>query len=148
MAKYLTRDDVMRFAAEAVGEAGADHVSPVYFMHDASTVTDEVDPGRNAGSTCRYVTPSGEAGCIVGRILHKAGVPLSTLSEFEGRSSNRVSRSAEIAEHVEVTVEARIRMDELQSIQDVGVAWGFMLREITSGTRWYEIQGKWYAQSV
>ena len=131
----LTTEDVIRFAREAVEEMGADHISPAYRTGDDEIPTDEIDPLRHPHSLCRYVTPDGKPGCIVGHVLHKAGVTLDALSEQEGNGAYSV------ASGVEIEVTGVETLSKFQRLQDGGVPWGFILDRHEENSA--EIRDEW-----
>lgn len=106
----LTLARTKELLAEAVAEKGEDFV---YTNRDGHEVdSDGVTP-------CHYVHDD-KPGCIVGNVLHKAGVPLDELSRFEGQDAQEVTRSVCTVEEGDV-----IRLlSGVQDRQDRGTAWG------------------------
>ena len=131
MRKTLTVSDVTRLVAEAVEEKGADHVSPLYFVDKfadgpLAPSAREDEYRVDADSACRYIAPDGSAGCIVGQVLTKAGVPRELLSSKEGKSAALVLMAWEVTQIVDATAEARELLSDMQTLQDHGVPWGWM----------------------
>ena len=113
----LTLDLTNRLLDEIVAEFGEDHV-----------YVNPVDPGQvfPPGTTCLYVHKvdgKQEPGCIVAQVLHKFGVPLATLMNYEGSAASDV-----VPEVLPVEKKAGILLDRVQSRQDGGEPWGEAVR--------------------
>lgn len=105
----LTLDLTNRLLDEIVAEFGEDHVY-----------------GNPVGTTCLYVHKvdgKQEPGCIVAQVLHKFGVPLATLMNYEGSAASDV-----VPEVLPVEKKAGILLDWVQSRQDGGEPWGEAVR--------------------
>lgn len=109
----LTLARTKELLAEAVAEKGADFVYVNRYGRSA---------GPDNSTTCHYVHDD-QPGCIVGNVLHRAGVSLYNLSEHEG-------------ENAESPVTALFRPEpgvvdllrEVQSRQDKGASWSEAVR--------------------
>lgn len=151
MKKTLTVSDVTRLVAEAIEEKGADHVSPLYFVDKFADgpmrpSTREDENRVDVDSACRYVAPDGSAGCIVGQVLIKAGVPREVLSSREGKSATRVLAAWDVIQFANATDEARTLLSDMQSLQDHGIPWGWMAENI-SRRPFYELMTEWDEQN-
>lgn len=109
----LTMTRTRKLLTEAVAEKGADYV---YVNKDGKLAdgTGEVE--------CHYVHGD-QPGCIVGNVLHRAGVPLDVLGEYEAQNIDHLSQSL-------LTAEPRVKLllNHIQAHQDVGVPWGEAVR--------------------
>lgn len=138
---------VMTYAAQAVEDKGADHVSPLYFSDKSvdgpMKLSDNEDSLRVRGdSLCRYVTPQGKAGCIVGQVLDKLGVPLEVLAKQEGKSVNGLLGTREMQELVQADEWATKYLCDMQAMQDYGIPWGWVVENV--GRRpYYELLCEW-----
>lgn len=104
-------DRAIELAKEAVAVRGADYIY---------TIGGVVSKG---GVACKYVTNENgedECSCIVGCILHKAGVPLAALTLHEG---NGIGESV-WGDVVTLTPAAKYFLQEIQGLQDDGCPWG------------------------
>lgn len=104
----LTLDYTEELLRQAVADRGEDFV---YEKPDGS-------------NQCMYVHSDGP-GCIVGYVLHAAGVSLEALSEHEGTyASNLIYYllGEEIIDSADR--EATGLLDDIQDRQDAGVPWG------------------------
>ncbi|MFE9660332.1 hypothetical protein [Streptomyces sp. NPDC005955] len=75
-------------------------------------------------ATCFYVheSPDGqEAGCYIGTVLHRLGVPLEVLKEQETYSAGEVLNSLRIPG---LTYETYTLIRTVQALQDEGENWG------------------------
>lgn len=142
---------VRLLVAEAIEEKGADHVSPLYFDENNDgplrpSIYEDVN--RASGdSACRYVAPNGEAGCIVGQVLIKAGVPRELLSSMEGKSAPRVLGAWDVNQAVEITDDAKKLLADMQCLQDNGIPWGWMAENIDRRP-YYELLSEWNEQLI
>lgn len=125
----ITSELAVSLAAEAVRERGENYVNPSYFFDNRIPTDDIVPDGtpRYEGM-CRYVSPDGTAGCIVGVILNKAGVDLETLQKHEGEGAWNLLSTLRAEDILDVDYDARTFLSELQSAQDQGKEWGKALR--------------------
>lgn len=81
------------------------------------------------GSSCLYVHHNGQggstAGCIVGWVLHKAGVPLEALTRCENHPAVAVLEALESeGEGLRYEREAGVLLRRVQQWQDAGEPWG------------------------
>lgn len=99
--------------AEAVAEKGADFVYVNKYGQQAD---------QSGDVTCQYVHGD-QPGCIVGNVLHRAGVPLDELGQYETHSVDDLGQRL-------FTAEARVKLllNHIQGHQDVGVPWGEAVR--------------------
>ena len=65
-----------------------------------------------------------EPGCIVGYVLHKAGIPLATLQGSEGNNAEELLDRLERHGLVKVETEAADFLNSVQDLQDSGNSWG------------------------
>lgn len=115
--QLLDLPEAMRLAAEVIAEVGADHR---YFGDD-----ENVDAGD-----CQYVTEDREPDCLVGRILHRHGVPIEILTLWEGYSAREMGHGygrREVPTQSLVTDRAAQVLEMMQSRQDDNLAWGRVL---------------------
>lgn len=132
LSKALTRSLVIKLADEAIERMGRDHISPLYHMNCEGGPGVRVDQYREfSSSMCRYVSPQGEAGCIVGQVLHAYGVPLETLARLEGKGSSHAIRELRKAGW-SVDADASILLSDLQDDQDAGIPWGALRDNVSS----------------
>lgn len=108
----LTLDRVKELAHEVVAEVGEAYVYPESHKRR--------EPESSINS-CVYVH-DGKPSCIVGRVLHKAGVELAVLAqrEFVGAWF--------VAGDLGATVPASDFLDSIQGKQDAGWSWGDALK--------------------
>ncbi len=93
---------------EVVEEAGSDYQYP-----------------GDAGSPCFYVV-AGRPSCLVGRVLHKLGVPLGILSSYENSSPTQMT-----VQHCGLHGVARVVLANVQGMQDARRPWGEILNRYT-----------------
>lgn len=105
----LTLARTKEFLAEAVAEKGADFV----YVNKYGDQADE-----SGDVTCHYVHGD-QPGCIVGNVLHRAGVPLDVLGEYEAQNVDDLAAGLFTAE-----VGVRSLLLHVQSHQDAGIPWG------------------------
>lgn len=106
--------------AAAVAERGEDFV---YITPD----TDE-----ESAPKCLYVheaTGGLECGCIVGWVLHRAGVPLELLRQYEGSHATDVLDRLWDINVLAASLEAASLLHAVQGSQDDGSPWGEAVRE-------------------
>lgn len=114
MTVNLTFESVVAFAKEAAAEKPEGYI----YINPSGQVA---SPG---GITCDYWDDSKDApSCIVGVILHKAGVSATNITE--GRSAFASSYLARKAEGGVITIsdKAATFLFDVQMRQDVGVPW-------------------------
>lgn len=85
---------------------------------------------------CTYVDVAGVGPhCLVGRVLHRAGVTVDELSEMDRRTPTDILW-ARLPRRVVVTWPARLVLDRAQAVQDAGHAWGYALAEALRVRPW------------
>lgn len=105
-----TIEEALELLRRAVDERGEDHVAERYV-----TTTPDGD------AACRYFSPTGEPGCIVGHVLHYKGATPSEVPEFMGVGA-LAGRGVLVAPAAVLAVLA-----EAQGTQDMGKSWGHAL---------------------
>lgn len=111
---------LMEQAVESKGRGYIYEQPVISFDDDGNRViipAEEYDEGEHV-QTCLYVN-NGAPSCLVGHVLHMAGVPLGALEEFEDSSASTVTRA--LTTTTERVVEALL---QAQEAQDHGVSWG------------------------
>lgn len=96
------------------------------------------EAGRDflAVDMCTYVHVSGDCPhCIVGRVLHRAGVTLDDLSYMDNVTPTNIERVV-LPARVRVTRPARMVLARAQHVQDWGHPWGQALDEALSVRPW------------
>lgn len=118
---YVSKSDVATGLKAIVAEYGEDFV---YQQRDT-----------HFGSHCVYVW-QGEPDCIVGKLLHRLGVPVEQLARGDGEVGHPVGLLAgSLVEHLEelgvISAECGVSeiLDRAQSRQDSGRTWGQSVRE-------------------
>lgn len=106
-----TREYVTRLMEEAVALKGEDYVYEQLPTCDPDAITP---------TTCYYVWDD-QPSCIVGHVLHAAGVPLDRLRVREGIAAHMVVR-AEAPDDWDTSLEDAL--DAAQGLQDSGGTWG------------------------
>lgn len=109
----LTLARTKELLAEAVAEKGEDFV----YVDEFGQQADESGYVR-----CHYVHGD-QPGCIVGNVLHRAGVPLDELGAYEAQNAGDLFQGLFVAEGEAVRL-----LNAVQSRQDLGVPWGEALR--------------------
>ncbi len=118
MAIELTLARVKELLAEAVAEKGADYVY----------TTPEGEPaGPDMETPCRYVHGD-KPGCVVGHVLHKAGVSLALLEGQEGTDAYGAMRNLWRDGEIEFEPPVRQLLNHVQLDQDRGTPWGEAVR--------------------
>lgn len=106
-APTFTDVQVMEALAAAVAEKGDDYVYP-----------------KKPHEQCQYVHDKGttaeSAGCIAGNVLHRLGIPLSTLAKHEGDGVY----SLPVEDVFSASEAALSALGEAQDKQDEGKTWG------------------------
>ena len=98
-------EETLELLESVVAENGTDFVYP--------------DEWKDSIGTCLYVKPDGSGpACIVGNVLHRAGVPLDELSQMEGQAADTVSG------RYGFDSEASMLLWRAQDEQDAGNTWG------------------------
>lgn len=118
----LTYERTKELLKEAVAERGADYVDP-----DASRPT-----------LCRNVHTAEDGktlvpGCIVGWVLHKAGVSLELLEENNMAAASSVLCELKEAGVLGYEVTALHLLNRIQGLQDGGVSWGEAVQGVCGG---------------
>lgn len=108
----LTYDKVVELAKAEIAKEGDD------FIYEQKIV-DEM-------TMCLYVH-DGCPDCLVGRILHAAGVELEAFEHSEGDSAHEVLENLECDGMLQYTPEVLDFLSVLQSDQDYGRTWGYSL---------------------
>lgn len=114
-----TEQYVLRLMEEAVALKGADYV----YEHQPTN-----DPDALAPTTCYYVWDN-QPSCIVGHVLHAAGIPLEELARHEGGSAHIVV--AAVAPHDWDGLVGNA-LNSAQAMQDAGGTWGEALETFKS----------------
>jgi hypothetical protein len=108
----LNFSDAIKFAWKAVGEKGDDYVY----------VNEDIPGSRN----CLYVhgrfDRNWRPGCLVGNILHRAGVSLNYM-ESRGGSASDLLKDLERDEIIGVDSGAKSFLVIVQSLQDERIPW-------------------------
>jgi hypothetical protein len=109
----LTLARTKELLAEAVAEKGADFVYVNKYGHQAD----------DSGDVTCYYAHGDQPGCIVGNVLHRAGVLLDDLAAFEAQNVDDLASRL-------FTAEAGVKplLIHIQAHQDVGVPWGEAVR--------------------
>jgi hypothetical protein len=105
----LTYDMTLRYVADSINEKDLDYIYP-----------------RPDGEGCYYVHSVNHemvAGCLVGHVLHRAGVTLGELHLREGAVSDLI-KSLKASEILTMDEKSRQYLIILQAIQDGGTPWG------------------------
>ncbi|MFF3363612.1 hypothetical protein [Streptomyces misionensis] len=110
----LTLARAKELLAEAVAEKGADYV---YTGPDG----EQGNPDRAA--ECYYVHGQ-QPGCIVGNVLHRAGVSLADLAQYEGQAAEDP-----VEQLTKANVAAVRLLISVQELQDRGTPWGEAVRQ-------------------
>jgi hypothetical protein len=109
MAIHITLEWAKKAVEGAMKERGAD------FVYEKP----------NAAKECLYVHADNTPGCIVGLVLHNAGVPLSTLAKYEGTAARALIICLLDEQVVDsADSEALYFLDALQMHQDDTTPWG------------------------
>lgn len=110
---HIDLSQVEAFAKAALEEKGEDYVY------------EKVWSEAHKNDICTYVqqNENGEQvpSCLVGNILHRAGVPLHQMQDADLTADDLIYRLKDI---VTVTTEARRALRGMQGLQDVGNTWG------------------------
>ena len=111
----LTLKDARRYAEETIAEKGADYVYP---------------RDRRPHSSCLYVY-NDKPDCLVGVILHKAGVPIEALRQCQSqKDSSAIAILPLLRQAGFILTEPEVTqwLINLQHAQDSGDTWGEALR--------------------
>lgn len=89
------------------------------------------DGSRSSWAICRYVGTGGDCpDCLIGHVLHLAGVPLDLLAAHEGAAINDDRLLAALtAAGFTITLQAAVILAEAQTAQDHQYTWGNALAE-------------------
>ena len=107
----LTLARAQELLAEAVAEKGEGFI---YTNRNGVPAGD--------GVTCHYVHGD-QPGCIVGHVLHKAGVSLDALKEYEGQGAEHP-----VTDLTNAPEDACRLLSYAQEYQDRGIPWGAAVR--------------------
>lgn len=110
---------VLGALTEVVAEAGEDYIYPERL---------EVTTHASYTGMCWYVWEN-QPDCIAGRTLHKLGVTVEILKEFEGRPCTRIPTP--------LSTYALEVLSRAQGIQDGGGTWGHALTETKAKAEMY-----------
>lgn len=89
---------------------------------------------------CQYVN-EGKPDCVVGRILHRHGVPLTTLSLWEGATASEMGqRTNRRGLPPLMTEEAAQLLEDLQDRQDARRPWGEAMEHALTAHRDFSYQ--------
>lgn len=113
MTIHLTLERTNELLDAAVAEKGADYIY-------TDTRGFRAAPGSD-GADCQYVHGN-RPGCLVGNVLHRAGVELERLLQVEGFGVGDV----DFQEYLDVTCDEGVLdlLSEAQQRQDGGDTWG------------------------
>jgi hypothetical protein len=121
MSERLSYDRTVQLLREVIGEFGEDHTYPIYPM-------ERLSDGRQL--RCFYVR-NDQPSCIVGHVLHCAGMPLEDLRKVEGYGPTDTLAPVQFARWADP--EALDLLAEVQVQQDEGATWGEALRDALDG---------------
>jgi len=121
----LTKAKVNYYLDEIVKEVG---VGYVYEMKEYKNADGET------GNTCVYVWKR-KADCLIGRVLHRAGVTLKELSKHENEPASNIIEGMEEAGTMVAEPGVSLLLMDIQSNQDHGVPWGKAVRDGRKGVR-------------
>jgi len=114
----LTPERALELMREVVAEYGEDH---------------EYDPLQlpNGATACVYVH-EGAPSCLVGHVLHRAGIPLDVMGAHEnmGPAHPNFLRATGITEQVALPLAAA------QDVEDEGMTWGQALAAAEARYAW------------
>jgi hypothetical protein len=132
MAKiHLTEEDAKRLLREAVAERGEDYVYPKPLVdHEGEgTLTSQCFYTHSPAMDGRDESEGLAAGCLVGLVLNKAGVPLGVLREHDnGTRARSFMGSLGYAGVLTFEEGAADILTKVQFRQDGGDTWGDSLR--------------------
>lgn len=120
----LSLEEARSLAHQVVEEAGEDFV-----YHDRYEVewTGEGELQDDVhGSKCRYEF-QGQACCLVGRVLHRAGVTIEELKAMD-RDPLTGFDYVKLPDRLDLDPDARNFLNEVQVGQDNGLTWGKSLQ--------------------
>jgi hypothetical protein len=112
MTVVLTEENVTKALKEIIEQYGDDHVYVPPILPTES------------GETCVYVEEGPEGpkpSCIVAQVLHRLGVPVSSLTYWEGVGILTLDVEGKL---FRVDTRLRRKLADLQYAQDMSVAWG------------------------
>lgn len=116
---HLTRSDVLDLMAQAVAD------KPEGYVYQ-NTTSFEGDPA------CLY-SHGDKPGCLVGDVLHRAGVPLSSLDGWKGSWGSPL-RYRLVREHgIALDEDAYFTLRKVQLRQDVREPWSVILDRAQRG---------------
>ncbi len=109
MAEQITKDRALELLREIVAEYGEDWVYA----------------SRDDGTTCTY-TRQGQPSCLIGHVLHRAGVPIEHLATLDRGDTPSIGTTT-VDWGIEITPDARRVLGVAQHAQDDGSSWGTAL---------------------
>lgn len=109
----LTFDYVNELLDEAVAEKGEDYVYEPPSYTDSCLYVHQDDEGKTS------------CGCIAANVFHRAGVPLSDLSRYEGVRASKVIKKLKI--NADPLVSRFLNL--VQMYQDDKNSWGLAVRK-------------------
>jgi hypothetical protein len=120
--EFLTYDRALALLREVIAEKGEDYVYP--------KLEPEAAGDRGAVMECFYVRDDAPS-CIVGHVLHRAGVSLDDLRAVEGWTPGDVEQAPPFTLWAdEMALEL---LYEVQNEQDAGRSWGEALTNTLDG---------------
>ncbi|MFF5371363.1 hypothetical protein [Streptomyces sp. NPDC013187] len=122
----ITDDQALATLREVVAER------PEY-VYSAPAYMQEIQDGEDP--SCFYVHKDEDgsivaAGCAVGVVLNRLGLPLEELVKHEGKTAYQLVNTAP----VEVTTKTRDLLNRMQTHQDSGDPWGLAYAKTTGET--------------
>lgn len=120
---------VLRHLTDVVTATGPDHVDPAAAVLAEPIHCQVADPDLHIGRI--RLTDGTTPVCIVGRVLHAAGVPVAQLARLDELARD-AQRPSSVIEHAEIpgmalTPAARQLLAEAQHDQDLATPWGEVL---------------------
>lgn len=125
----LTLEKAKSMVDEAIRDKGSDFVykrmpgMDCKYVHEGQVWDPDVE---------EYVRDESvyEPGCIVGYVLHKAGIPLAAMQNSEGNNAEELLDRLERAGLLTVESEASEFLNNVQDLQDSGNSWGSARDEV------------------
>lgn len=113
----LTPKAALDLIKEAVDERGKGYIYPPSL----------IDSLTKDGS-CLYAD-KGQPSCLVGVVLHKAGISVAALKRFDRHKDAGVPTELVEVGLLDIPVESALILTRAQSLQDTGHTWGDALKE-------------------
>jgi hypothetical protein len=120
--EFLTFDRALALLREVIAEKGEDYVYPQFEPEAAGDL--------GAVMECFYVRDDAPS-CIVGRVLHRAGVTLDELRAVEGWTPVDLEHAPQFTRWADDM--ALELLHEVQNEQDAGRSWGEALANVLDG---------------